>query len=175
MSNDAAAPKQRILVIDDEPDIRRTLKMTLEYEGYEVLTAGSGNEGLERARSERPDAVLLDIKMPGLDGLEVLERLKAQGSDAEVLIISGHGDISDAVRATKLGAFDFLEKPLEQERLSLCLRNALQQRRLHLARLQNAQDLRLRPRAHVSDLVQEDRPPVRLNELPDLPGRGARE
>jgi two-component system nitrogen regulation response regulator NtrX len=130
MNQTATAPRQRILVIDDEPDIRKTLKMTLEYEGYEVLTAGSGTEGLERVRTERPDAVLLDIKMPGLDGLEVLEKLKAQGSDAEILIISGHGDISDAVRATKLGAFDFLEKPLEQERLSLSLRNALQQRRL---------------------------------------------
>ncbi len=130
MNQTSPAPGQRILVIDDEPDIRRTLKMTLEYEGYEVLTAGSGTEGLECVRTERPDAVLLDIKMPGLDGLEVLEKLRAQGSDAEVLIISGHGDISDAVRATKLGAFDFLEKPLEQERLSLSLRNALQQRRL---------------------------------------------
>jgi two-component system nitrogen regulation response regulator NtrX len=131
-------PRQRILVIDDEPDIRKTLKMTLEYEGYEVLTAGSGNEGLESARSERPDAILLDIKMPGLDGLEVLERLKAQGTEAEVLMISGHGDIADAVTATKLGAFDFLEKPLEQEGLSLRLRNALEQRRLRseVARLQ---------------------------------------
>jgi two-component system nitrogen regulation response regulator NtrX len=122
--------KQRVLVIDDEPDIRKTVRMTLEYEGYEVITASSGNEGLERARSDRPDGVLLDIKMPGLDGLEVLERLKAMGSDAAVLMISGHGDISDAVRATRLGAFDFLEKPLEQERLSVALRNALENRKL---------------------------------------------
>ena len=130
MTPTASAPKQRILVIDDEPDIRKTLKMTLEYEGYEVLVAATGNEGLDRARSDHPDAVLLDIKMPGLDGLEVLERIKAQGNDAAILMISGHGDISDAVRATRLGAFDFLEKPLEQERLSLALRNALEQRRL---------------------------------------------
>jgi len=124
------AQKPKILVIDDEPDIRKTLKMTLEYEGYEVLTASSGNEGLDRSRGERPDAVLLDIKMPGLDGLEVLEKLKALGSDAAVLMISGHGDIGDAVKATRLGAIDFLEKPLEQERLLLAVRNALEQRRL---------------------------------------------
>jgi len=130
MTQPAELPKDRILVIDDEPDIRKTLKMTLEYEGYEILTAANGNEGLDRARSERPDAILLDIKMPGLDGLEVLERLKVQGSEAPVLMISGHGDISDAVKATKLGAFDFLEKPLEQERLLLALRNALKQRLL---------------------------------------------
>ena len=122
--------KPRVLVIDDEPDIRKTLKMTLEYEGYEVTTASSGNEGLERARAERPDAILLDIKMPGLDGLEVLERLKALSVDAAVLMISGHGDIADAMRATRLGAIDFLEKPLEQERLSIAIRNALEQRRL---------------------------------------------
>jgi len=122
--------KPRLLVIDDEPDIRKTLKMTLEYEGFEIFTASSGNEGLERARLDRPDAILLDIKMPGLDGLEVLERLKAQSVDAAVLMISGHGDIADAVKATRLGAVDFLEKPLEQERLSLAIRNALEQRRL---------------------------------------------
>jgi two-component system nitrogen regulation response regulator NtrX len=126
----SAPLRQRVLVIDDEPDIRKTLKMTLEYEGYEIATAGTGNEGLERARSERPDAILLDIKMPGLDGVEVLERLRAQGSDAAVLMISGHGDIQDAVRATRLGAFDFLEKPLDRDRTSLALRNALEQRRL---------------------------------------------
>ena len=124
------APRERILVIDDEPDIRKTLKMTLEYEGYEILTAATGSEGLDRVRAERPDAILLDIKMPGMDGLEVLERMKVQGSEAPILIISGHGDISDAVKATKLGAFDFLEKPLEQERLLLALRNALKHRLL---------------------------------------------
>ncbi|HZE88262.1 MAG TPA: sigma-54 dependent transcriptional regulator, partial [Verrucomicrobiae bacterium] len=136
--------KPRLLVIDDEPDIRKTLKMTLEYEGYEVLTASSGNEGLERARVDRPDAILLDIKMPGLDGLEVLERLKGQPGDSAVLMISGHGDIADAVKATRLGAIDFLEKPLEQERLSLAIRNALEQRRLksEVAQLRKADESR---------------------------------
>jgi two-component system nitrogen regulation response regulator NtrX len=130
MTDRPAELRHRILVIDDEPDIRKTLKMTLEYEGYEILTASNGNEGLELARGERPDAILLDIKMPGLDGLEVLERLKVIGADASIIIISGHGDISDAVKATKLGAFDFLEKPLEQERLLLALRNAVKQQSL---------------------------------------------
>jgi two-component system nitrogen regulation response regulator NtrX len=131
MSPSTLTPRQRILVIDDEPDIRKTLKMTLEYEGYEVLLASSGAEGLEKAGSERPDAILLDIKMPGLDGLEALKRLMHQETDAAVIMISGHGDISDAVKATKLGAFDFLEKPLEQDRLLLALNRALQQRRLN--------------------------------------------
>ncbi len=130
MAETRLTPKRRILVIDDEPDIRKTLKMTLEYEGYEILAASSGNEGLERAASERPDAILLDIKMPGLDGLEVLERLTGLGTGSAIIMISGHGDISDAVKATKLGAFDFLEKPLEQDRLLLALRNALEQNRL---------------------------------------------
>ncbi len=130
MAEARLTPRRRILVIDDEPDIRKTLKMTLEYEGYEVLAASAGNEGLDMAGSERPDAILLDIKMPGLDGLEVLERLTASGSEAAIIMISGHGDISDAVKATKLGAFDFLEKPLEEDRLLLALRNALEQSRL---------------------------------------------
>jgi two-component system nitrogen regulation response regulator NtrX len=136
--------KPRLLVIDDEPDIRKTLKMTLEYEGYEVLVASTGNEGLERARIDRPDAILLDIKMPGLDGLDVLERLKAQSGDAAVLMISGHGDIADAVKATRLGAIDFLEKPLEQERLSIAIRNALEQKRLksEVAQLRRADEAR---------------------------------
>jgi len=122
--------KPKILVIDDEEDIRKSLRMILEYEGYACVLAAAPQEGLEAARREDPDAVLLDIKMPGMDGLEVLQRLKERGDRAEVVMISGHGTIATAVEATRKGAFDFLEKPLEEGRVLTSVRNALRQRRL---------------------------------------------
>src|SRR5215510_3561242 len=123
-------PKSRILVIDDEAAIRESLKMTLEYEGYEFLAASTGQEGLSLAEREAPDLVLLDVKMPGMDGLEVLDRLRAMNESLPVVVISGHGTISTAVEATKKGAFDFIEKPFASERVLVSLRNALDQRRL---------------------------------------------
>ena len=110
-------PKSRILVIDDEAAIRDSLRMTLEYEGYEFIGAATGQEGLALAEREAPDLVLLDIKMPGMDGLEVLDRLRAMNEALPVVMISGHGTISTAVEATKKGAFDFIEKPFESERV----------------------------------------------------------
>jgi two-component system nitrogen regulation response regulator NtrX len=123
-------PKTRILVIDDEAAIRDSLRMTLEYEGYEFLGAATGQEGLALAERESPDLVLLDVKMPGMDGLEVLDRLRAANDTVPVVVISGHGSISTAVDATKKGAFDFIEKPFASERVLVSLRNALDQRRL---------------------------------------------
>ncbi len=122
--------KPRILVIDDEAAIRDSLRMILEYEGYECLGASSGQEGLAAVGRESPDLVFLDIKMPGMDGLEVLGRLKALDEALPVIIISGHGTVSTAVEATKLGAFDFIEKPLATERVLVSIRNALDQGRL---------------------------------------------
>jgi two-component system nitrogen regulation response regulator NtrX len=122
--------KARILVIDDEADIRNTLKMTLEYEGYEFVGAASGPEGLSLAEREAPDLVLLDVRMPGMDGLEVLDRLRAMNDSLPVIVISGHGTISTAVEATKKGAFDFIEKPFASDRVLVGLRNALEERRL---------------------------------------------
>jgi two-component system nitrogen regulation response regulator NtrX len=122
--------KPRILIVDDEEDIRKSLRMILEYEGYVCAAAATPQEGLELARKEEPDVILLDIKMPQMDGLEVLGRLKERGDSAEVVMISGHGTVSTAVEATKKGAFDFLEKPLEEGRVLTAVRNALQQRRL---------------------------------------------
>src|SRR5438067_11655491 len=104
-------PKPRILIIDDEAPIRDSLKMTLEYEGYDVIGAATGQEGLALAEREAPDLVLLDVKMPGMDGLEVLERLRNMNDTLPVLVISGHGTISTAVEAMKKGAFDFIDKP----------------------------------------------------------------
>ena len=123
-------PKSRILVIDDEAAIRDSLKMTLEYEGYEFVGAATGQEGLSLAERETPDLVLLDVKMPGMDGLEVLDRLRAMNDALPVVVISGHGTISTAVEATKKGAFDFVEKPFASERVLVILRNALDQGRL---------------------------------------------
>jgi two-component system nitrogen regulation response regulator NtrX len=120
----------RVLVVDDEADIRASLKMILEYEGLEMIEAASGPEALAKIGSEAPDAVLLDIKMPRVDGLEVLAEIAKTRPDLPVVMISGHGTVATAVEATKLGAFDFMEKPLERDRVLLVLRNALEKKQL---------------------------------------------
>jgi len=122
--------KSRILVIDDEAEIRRSVRMILEYEGYEVIEASSGPEGVTLVERESPDLVFLDIKMPGMDGLDALQRIKASKETLPVVIISGHGTVTTAVEATKAGAFDFIEKPLASERVLVTIRNALDQTRL---------------------------------------------
>ncbi len=134
----------RILVIDDEAGIRESLRMILEYEGYNCVLAATGEEGLGMARSDSPDLVFCDIKMPGMDGLEVLGRLKAQDESLPVVMISGHGTVATAVEATKLGALDFIEKPLSSERVLLTVRNALNTSRLEQEnrRLRGAEDAR---------------------------------
>jgi two-component system nitrogen regulation response regulator NtrX len=121
---------ERILVVDDEPGVRSALEAILSDEGFEVASEESGEAGLEALQSRRYDAVMLDVWLPGIDGLETLKRLREQRVEAEVVMISGHGTIDTAVRATKLGAFDFVEKPLSLEKTLLVLRNALRQRRL---------------------------------------------
>ena len=122
--------KHRIVVIDDEAAIRDSLKMILEYDGYECLLAPSGQAGLACVRRDDPDLVFLDVKMPGMDGIEVLRKIRALDELLPVVIISGHGTVSTAVEATRLGAFDFLEKPLSTDRVGVTIRNALNQRRL---------------------------------------------
>ena len=122
--------KPRILVIDDEAGIRDSMRMILEYEGYDCLLAATGPEGLAMAEREAPDLVFLDIKMPAMDGIEVLERLKARSDAPPVVMISGHATVSTAVEATRKGAFDFIEKPLASDRVLLTVRHAVDQRRL---------------------------------------------
>ncbi len=117
--------KPRILVIDDEAAIRDSMRMILEYEGYEFNGAATGEDGVALVEREPIDLVFLDIKMPGMDGLEVLSRLKTVAESLPVVMISGHGTVSTAVEATRLGAFDFIEKPLATERILLTIRNAL--------------------------------------------------
>ncbi len=115
----------KILVIDDERSIRNTLKDILEYEKYEVDLAEDGNKGIEKVRSAEYDIVLCDIKMPGIDGIEVLERLTVLAPDTPVVMISGHGNIDTAVDSIKKGAFDYIEKPLDLNRLLITIRNAM--------------------------------------------------
>ncbi len=119
-----------ILVVDDESGIRTSVKAILQDEGYTVIESEEGEEALARVASEKLDAVLLDIWMPGLDGIEALKGIKQLDQDLPVIMMSGHGTIETAVKATKLGAYDFLEKPLSIDRLALVLRNALSQRNL---------------------------------------------
>ncbi len=114
----------KILVIDDERAIRNSLKEILTDEGYEVDTAEDGAIGLELAGKGRYNVIFCDIKMPSVDGLEVLDRLGAEGSDAAVVMISGHGDIDTAVECIKKGAFDFIQKPLDLNRILITLKNA---------------------------------------------------
>jgi two-component system nitrogen regulation response regulator NtrX len=122
--------KPKILVIDDEGAIRDSLRMILEYEDYQFVGAASGQEGLALAQRERPDLVLLDIKMPGMDGMEVLRKLHAFDETLPVVMISGHGTTATAVDAIRSGATDFLDKPLSSERVIVTLRNALTQSEL---------------------------------------------
>jgi two-component system nitrogen regulation response regulator NtrX len=117
-------------VVDDEEDIRSSLKRILEYEGLETIEAASGKEALVTIDERVPDAVLLDIKMPRMDGLEVLSEVRKRHPGLPVVMVSGHGTIATAVEATRLGAFDFMEKPLERDRVLLVLRNALERNRL---------------------------------------------
>ncbi len=119
-----------ILVVDDEAAIRTALDQILTYESYRVLTAPSGRAALEVLDGEKVDALLLDIKMAGMDGFEVLGRMQAAGHDQPVVVISGHGTIETAVEAVRRGAYDFLEKPLDRSRLLVTLANALEHRSL---------------------------------------------
>ncbi|MFW6331320.1 MAG: sigma-54-dependent transcriptional regulator [Gemmatimonadota bacterium] len=120
----------RILVVDDEEGIRHVLRQVLEYEGHAVQTAAGGGEALTRHAEFAPDLTFLDVKMARMDGLEVLARIRDRDPEAVVVMISGHGSIETAVEATRRGAYDFLEKPLDTDRILVTIRNALQQRGL---------------------------------------------
>ncbi len=156
MAEERKSVRASVLLADDEASIRESLRMVLEYEGYRVLEAASGTEALDRVRQSLPDAVLLDIKMPELDGLEVLRNLRERGYEMPVIVITGHGDVSTAVEATRRGAFDFFEKPLERERVLLSLRNALESYRL----VQESQAVRAEP----DDLIGSSPAMRRLRE-----------
>jgi len=122
-----------ILIVDDERGIRETLRGVLEDEGFDVETVESGEACLKLIRTNNFGCILLDVWLPKIDGLETLKKLREQGNDSSVVMISGHGNIETAVNATKLGAFDFIEKPLSIEKTVLTVRNAIKQRELERA------------------------------------------
>ena len=122
--------KPTILIVDDEPGVRTALGGVLRDEGYSVEAVSSGEECLERLTRGAVDLILLDVWLPGMDGLATLARLRERQVDAQVVLISGHGNIESAVRAIKMGAFDFVEKPLSLDKTVLVIRNALHQRHL---------------------------------------------
>jgi two-component system nitrogen regulation response regulator NtrX len=119
-----------ILIIDDDKSVRDSLKMILEYEHYEVEFAENGEQGLQKLDRLAVDVVLLDVKMAGMDGIEVLTKIRQNNEKLSVIMISGHGTIETAVEATKLGAFDFLSKPLDRDKLLVTVRNAMQHAKL---------------------------------------------
>lgn len=114
----------KVLIIDDERSIRNTLKDILEFEGHDITLAADGKEGLDTALGSNFDVIFCDIKMPGMDGVEVLEKLIENGVDSSVVMISGHGSIDTAVECIKKGAFDFIQKPLDLNRILITLKNA---------------------------------------------------
>ena len=113
----------KVLIIDDERAIRRALKEILEYENCQVLEAENGKDGLELIRSNSLDVIFCDIKMPLVDGMELLQQIQTEGNEVPIIMISGHGTLETAVQAIKIGAFDFIEKPLDLNRILVILRN----------------------------------------------------
>ena len=130
---DRSLMSNSILIVDDEHGIRETLRGVLEDEGFDVETVASGEACLKSVETNNFACILLDVWLPAIDGLETLKKLRENGNDAAVVMISGHGNIETAVNATKLGAFDFIEKPLSLEKTILTVRNAIKQRDLERA------------------------------------------
>jgi two-component system nitrogen regulation response regulator NtrX len=124
--------KPVVLIVDDEEGIRETLSGIFEDEGCSVVTSNSGEEALDLLKEQNPDLILLDIWLPGIDGIKILEEIKVLRPDLPVIMISGHGNIELAVKATRLGAYDFLEKPLSLERVLLVSKRALEKRTLEI-------------------------------------------
>ncbi len=116
----------KILLIDDEKANLRVMSISLRSDGYDVVTACSGEEGLEVYEKERPDIVITDVKMPGIDGIEVLKRIKKRDPESEIIIITGHGDIDNAIEALKHGASDFINKPVRDDAMAVALKRALE-------------------------------------------------
>ena len=114
----------KLLIIDDEEGIRKVLSVSLANDGYDVSVAAGGEEGIEIFKKESPSIILTDIKMPGMDGVEALKQIKKLNPDAEVIMITGHGDMDSAIEALKLDASDFLNKPIKDEALSVALKRA---------------------------------------------------
>ncbi|MEW5912189.1 MAG: hybrid sensor histidine kinase/response regulator [Thermodesulfobacteriota bacterium] len=144
MSSAATQRFNRLLVIDDEPGIRRMMSLSLAADGFQVQTAGSGEEGLKLFAAEHPDIVLTDIKMPGMDGIEVLKRIKQNDPATEVIVITGHGDLDLAIRSLQLEASDFVTKPINDQALAVALARAAERLALKAELRAYTQDLEKR-------------------------------
>lgn len=148
-----------VLVVDDERAIRNSLKEILTDEGYDVDTAEDGVQAVEKAGKQKFDVIFCDIKMPNMDGLEVLDTLVGNGTDAAVVMISGHGDISTAVECIKKGAFDFVEKPLDLNRVLITIKNATD--RVHLTK----QNKTLKKKVCGVDMIGESEPMKHIRDI----------
>ena len=122
--------KPRILVVDDEKNIRRSMQMILSSEGYPVRLAENAREALGLLKKEAPEIIFLDVMLPDQDGLSLLPQIKSDYPAAEIIMISGHANLSMAVEATRAGAYDFLEKPLQKEKILLTIRHLLEKQKL---------------------------------------------
>ncbi len=152
----------KVLIIDDERSIRNTLKDILEFEGHNVELAQDGKEGFEKASQGSYDVVFCDIKMPGMDGVEVLEKLVESGVDTSIVMISGHGTIETAVECIKKGAFDFIQKPLDLNRILITLKNATDKTSL----IKETKVLKKKV-AGIPEIVGESAAIVRIKEMID--------
>ena len=160
-----------ILIVDDEQPIRESLQGLFEDEGYLVSTAPSGEEAVARFRKHPVDCIFLDIWMPGIDGLETMSRIKQMDADVPVIMMSGHATIDTAVRATKLGAFDFIEKPFASEKLLILLRNAIEKRRLATENFDLRQENSRVSSQLIGDspVIQEVRKTIKKASMKDTP------
>lgn len=149
----------KILVIDDERAIRNSLKEILSDEGHEVDMAEDGISGLQMVEKEKYNTVFCDIKMPGIDGIEVLDKMVCQGIDAAIIMISGHGDIETAVECMRKGAYDFIQKPLDLNRILITLKNATE--RVNLVKENKA----LKKKVYGADMIGESEPMQHIREM----------
>ena len=152
--------KSRILIVDDEKNIVRSLTEILKDEDYEVTNTGDGIKALEIIQTDPPDLVLLDIWLPGMDGIEVLKTIKAYHPEIEVLIMSGHGTIDTAVKATKLGAQDFIEKPFSTEKILNYVKRALEN-----ASLKEEKDIIENKLFHSFDFIGESLEIIKVKKI----------
>src|SRR6188768_3801408 len=148
-----------ILIIDDEKAIRKTLGEILSYEGYKIDEASDGEEGLKKFKETAYDVVLCDIKMPKIDGLEFLQKAVESNADVPVIMISGHGNIETAVEAAKKGAYDFIQKPPDLNRLLITIRNAMERNTL----VHETKTLKRRA-FKVQDMIGDSEPIKRIKE-----------
>ena len=151
----------KILIIDDERSIRNSLKEILVDEGYDVDVAENGAQGCQMVDKEKYSVIFCDIKMPEMDGLEVLDRLNEMGVDAAVVMISGHGDIETAVECIKKGAFDFIQKPLDLNRILITIKNATE--KVHLVK----ETKTLKKKVYGQDMIGKSEPIVHIKEMID--------